>query len=141
MIYFYPLILNGYRFNLLRRCQIALDLIPIVGEFEGQTFLEFEFELSPAQKLILDNLMATNPQNPPPFGVQLRIRDLYGDIVNGANFQTFKENVGLPNLNIFYVESIPDSGFFDQIALWNPTAITTDQENAIKQAYFNLFIG
>lgn len=141
MIYFYPQVTTGYRWNLLRRCQIALGLIPIIGDSEGQTFLEFEFELSPAQKLILDNVMATNPQNPPPFGVQLRIRDLYGDVVNGANFITFKAAVGLPDLNIFYVESIPNSGFFDQIALWNPTPITTEQENAIKQAYFNLFIG
>lgn len=79
--------------------------------------------------------MSGDPQNPPSTGVKVLIRDVWEDL------EVLKTACGLPNLRLFYVESVVGSGKFDRVCLWHPTALTNTQKNALKTAYTNLFIG
>jgi hypothetical protein len=135
MTYYYPIVTTGYRWNLLKRCFYEVGMEPtVVCDIGEQTALTFARELSEAEKGKLDTLMADNPQLPPTKGVavQFTIEDIW------EKFTQFRVAAGLPNLKLYYAESVPGSGNVDTIVLQHPTALTNTQKNNVKTAYNNL---
>lgn len=133
--YNYPKVTNGFRWNLLQRCLHEIGMEPGVGDMGDDTFIVFPRELTAAEKTILDNIMANDPQNPPPTGVRVNIKDIF------ETFNELKATVNLPNLRIYCTEAVPGSGQVNRITLWHPAPLTNTQKNAIKTAYANLFLG
>lgn len=136
MTYTYPLVTGGYRWNMLKRCLYEVGLEPInSGDAGEQTYLTFERELTAAEKTALDTLMADNPTYPPTAGVsaQFLVDDIW------EKFLQFRTACGLPNLKLYYTESVPGSGKIDSIVLQHPTPLTNTQKTSVRDAYRNLF--
>lgn len=135
--YPYPKVSSGYRWNLLKRCLNEVGLEPTcVSDVNEETWLEFSRSLTTIEKTALDTLMAGDPQNPPTTGVKIVIKDIWED-----GFEKFITAAALPNLRLYYSESIPGSGKIDRITLWHPTALTNTEKNRIKTAFTSLYIG
>lgn len=136
MQYNYPKITTGYRWNLLKRCLWEIGIEPAsIGDMGEQTFLQFSRDLTAQEKTLLDTIMSGDPQNPPSTGVRMIVRDMWEDL------EVLKTACGLPNLRLFYTESVPGSGKVDRVCLWHPTALTNTQKNAVKTAYTQMFLG
>jgi hypothetical protein len=132
--YYYPQVQGGYRWNLLQRCLHEVGIEPMgISDVGEQTVIQFSRELTALEKTKLDTLMADNPTFPPSTGVGLIIKDIW------ENFEAFKADCQLPGLRIFYTAAQP-GGAIDQIYLWHPTTLNTQQKNRVKTAYSNLFI-
>lgn len=140
--YSYPIVTTGYRWNLLKRCLWEIGIEPTcIGDMSDQTYLQFSRDLSANEKSILDTIMSGDAQNPPSTGVRLTIKDLWGGTNSGENFEAFRTACGLPNLRLYYTESVAGSGVFDRVTLWHPTPLTTSQKNAVKAAFANMYLG
>lgn len=130
MNYSYPLVLTGFRWNLLKRCLYEIGIEPIgISDVGKETVLTFSRKLTLLEKDKLDTLMDNDPQNPPSYGTHLYVVDI-------------QENLSIyPGLRLFFTESIKNSRSFDRLCFWHPDKLTQEQKDRIKQAYFNLYLG
>lgn len=136
MEYGFPIVTSGYRWNLLKRCQYEVGLEPTcISDVGEQTVIAFERELTAQELSALSALMEDSPQNPPNGMEQILIKDL------DSCFEQLKADSGLLDLQYYFVESQPGSGVFDRIALCHEGPLAEEQKLAVKNAYFNLFIG
>lgn len=133
--YYYPKVVTGYRWNLLKRCLYEIGVEPsCIGDMEEQTYLQFENGLTEEQKSTLDNIMINDPQNPNPSWQGAEIKDLE------AVLDEVRQSTGV-NLMVFYVESVKDSGIYDRIKLCSKESLTDEQKAKVEAAYNNLFVG
>jgi hypothetical protein len=134
MNYYYPLVVGGYRWNILMRCLHEVGIEPSgISDMNDQTVIQFSRALTTTEKAALDVLMNSNPSYPPTTGVGVTVIDIWED------FDGFKAACNLPNLKLYYTESVVGSGKIDRLYLWHPTSLTNGQRNALKTAYTNLF--
>lgn len=132
MIYYYPKVEGGYRWNLIKRCKFEVGIEPInTGNIEEQTFLEFDRDLTEQEKALLDTLMASNPTQPPTGTCRVKIQDIYERLAQ------FNANTGM-NIRIYYSESVNNSGSIDTIELHTDAPLTATQKSKITTGYSNL---
>jgi len=133
MIYYYPKIEWGYRWNLLQRCLHEVGLEPnLVGDTANETYLRFERELTSQEKVNLDALMANNPQFPPNTkGTVFKIIDVWN------RRSEITQAMGL-EYKVFYTESVPGSGDVDQIELHFSKTLSTQERNRVTNEYSKL---
>jgi hypothetical protein len=133
MQYTYPKVTGGFRWNALKRCLNEIGIEPIsMCDVEGTTFLQFDRKLTAEEKSGLDALMQDDPQYPKKGHTVLKIVDIW------EQFDEFKKNAGLPDLRLYYSETVEGSGLVDQIELQHPTPLSSEQIEQIKQAYISL---
>lgn len=133
MEYKYTQVSGGYRWNMVQRIFQVVGIKPtMTGDVEGFTVVNFDRELTPQEKLLLDNLMLDNPTHPPSIpGSKFIIRDIW------SQKAAFETAVGLP-YRVYYSESIPGSGNVDQIEIHFDTNLTTTQRNKVISEYGKL---
>ena len=97
-----------------------------------KTVINFDRELTPTEKSILDVVMASNPTQPPvASGTVLKIKDIWNRL------NDFKLATGL-DFKLYYSESIPGSGNIDQIELHAPKILSTQERNKTISEYSKL---
>lgn len=129
--YKYPKVSGGYRWNMLKRCLYEVGIEPVnTSDIGEETWLQFSRELTASEQAALNTLMTSNPTYPPGNDVTIvKIQDIW------EKFEAFKSACGLPNLKLYYSESIPGSGNIDTIEIHNPTPLSNSQKNILKGAY------
>lgn len=133
MQYSYPKVEGGFRWNALKRCLNEIGIEPVsMCDVEESTFLSFDRELTAGEKSRLDALMQDDPQHPKKGETVMKIIDIW------EQFDEFRKDVGLPELRLYYSETVPGSGVVDQIELQHPTPLTQEQTERVKQAYISL---
>jgi len=135
MEYKYPQIDRtvGYAWNAMERIEQTVGLRPqMVGDTGGFTVVQFSRELTPAEKTLLDALMASNPTLPPtPIGTRFVVRDVW------TQKSFIETQMGFP-YKVYYSQSTPGSGVVDQIEMHFDQTLTTQQRNKIISTYANL---
>lgn len=132
--YYYPLVVGGYRWNILQRCTSEVGVTPNdISDLGDQTVMGFARDLTTVEKTKLDTLMADQPSFPPKGGGGFIIKDIW------ENFAKFKTDANLPNLQLYYSQST-GTGTVDQVYLWNPAPLTNSNKNNIKTAFNNLIV-
>lgn len=111
--YEYTKVNGGYRWNLLQRVFNTIGLEPTnLSDIGESTFLSFSRELTPAEKLLIDAIMADNPTRPPTSTNTVYIlKDIW------ETRQEFSTKLGNLPFKIYYSESVPNSNVFDRIEL------------------------
>jgi hypothetical protein len=133
MQYTYPKVSGGFRWNALKRCLNEIGIEPVsMCDVEESTFFQFDRELTVEEKSGLDALMQDDPQHPKKGETVLKIVDIW------ERFDDFKRHAGLPELRLYYSETVEGSGLVDQIELQHPTPLSSEQIESIKQAYISL---
>lgn len=133
--YFFQKVTGGYHWNMLQRIKLTLGFEPAgSGTIGEETYITFLTALTDEQYNLLAALMNDNPTLPPSTGVGLQFRDVWEE------FELFRTEAQLPNLQLYFVESVPGSGKIDRGYLWHPTPLTNTQKNRVKNAYINLFL-
>lgn len=134
MKYSYPQISSvGYRWNLLQRILNTIGIEPFaLSDVAGETILEFNRDLTAAEKVQVDAIIANNPTLPPAnSGSTFTIRDVWNqkDLIGTQMGFLYK---------VYYSESVPGSGNVDQIELHFSQILTTTQRNKIISEYGKL---
>lgn len=133
MEYKYPKITGGYHWNMLMRCEIEVGIKPIgCHTTNTETVIQFNNPLTNAQKILLDTLMVNNPSFPPvSVGTVFKIEDIWERLGN------FRVQSGI-NFNMYFSESIANSGKIDMIEIHAPSILTNQQINKVKTEFAKL---
>jgi hypothetical protein len=126
---------SGFRWNMLQRIEYEVGVVPEScwdsgGDVGLRTYVQFTAALTVPQKAALDLLMAGTPMQPPiPAGTRFKVKDLWE---RRLELQTALGRT----IRIFYSESTPGSGVFDEIELHiDGTALTNAQKNTLKNTF------
>jgi hypothetical protein len=77
MQYEFPLVIGGYRYNLLKRCLHEVGIEPLgCGDVAGKTVLNFARNLTALEQEKLCNLMDNRPTYPPVSETVFKILDI-----------------------------------------------------------------
>jgi hypothetical protein len=134
--YDYPsAVAGGFRWNMIQRIEFEVGVVPEScwdsgGDVGLRTFVQFTAALTVPQKAVLDLLMAGTPAQPPiPTGTRFKVKDLWE--------RRAELSVALGRtIRIYYSESTPGSGVFDEIELHiSGAALTNAQKNTLRNTF------
>lgn len=127
MDYIYPKVNGGYRWNLLQRVFNTIGLEPTnLSDVGDTTVLSFSRELTVAEKLLVDGIMADNPTFPPTtINTVYNLKDIW------ETRQEFATKLGNLPFKIYYNESVPGSNVFDRIELHFDKVLGAAERNKV----------
>jgi hypothetical protein len=133
----YPPLPDGYRWNLLNKIFIKTGYWPGTSTTSNFTYIHFIEDLTAPEIALVDGLMASPNTVQDPGMVEIAgnsatIKDIW-------EFKSDFETDAGRTCEIFYGESVPDSGVFDLIHLKFHEILNNPAKNAVESAYGNLF--
>ena len=133
MIYIYPQVVDGFRWNMLKRIKNEVGIEPInLSDTNNETFVYFDRKLTDQEKSTLDSVMKDSPSYPPKTtNTVFKIEDIWERLTK------FNSQTGF-DFKLYYSESVSGSGKFDQIELHASKQLTDLEQAKVKEEYGKL---